>query len=362
MAKRKRGSEQKKSEVKKLTKKLKKIKEKLHLLDSNDSSSTTSSGTSDSSASDIEDSIDIANPEENIQNVGNQMPEEQTEIDFDFFGNKPLDQAQIGAPIHNEIAVRWSTILQAGLTAGERAEITGKFKIPENCLPLIPPKTNEEIQPCLPEGAAKHDKFIITLQTQLAHSLSAIGSVINQNLLVTEQTDNIKALGEACKLIANVHNALSVHRKYKIIPYLHPDCAKIAKTVKMDEQLFGKEFHEVFKNDQALKKSSLHLKKRNFIKATAGTSETQKKCHQSLNYPRTQYKWKFKGRKRRRGHQRGRGKGASTRNRSINTIAASKLQFEPGKLLRRASKSIYTCVEKGDKRPSNFTLGSRNTF
>ncbi|VEN53401.1 unnamed protein product [Callosobruchus maculatus] len=310
MAKRKRGSEQKKSEVKKLTKKLKKIKEKLHLLDSSDSSSTTSSGTSDSSASDIEDSIDIANPEENIQNVGNQLPEEQTEIDFDFFGNKPLDQAQIGAPIHNEIAVRWSTILQAGLTAGERAEITGKFKIPENCLPLIPPKTNEEIQPCLPEGAAKHDKFIITLQTQLAHSLSAIGSVINQNLLVTEQTDNIKALGEACKLIANVHNALSVHRKYKIIPYLHPDCAKIAKTVKMDEQLFGKEFHEVFKNDQALKKSSLHLKKRNFIKATAGTSETQKKFHQSLNYPRTQYKWKFKGRKREERSPAGKRKGS----------------------------------------------------
>ncbi|VEN43467.1 unnamed protein product [Callosobruchus maculatus] len=62
----------------------------------------------DSSASNIEDSIDIANPKENIQNVGNPMPEEQTEIDFDFFRNKPLDQAQIGAPINNEIAVRWS--------------------------------------------------------------------------------------------------------------------------------------------------------------------------------------------------------------------------------------------------------------
>nr|CAH7725058.1 unnamed protein product [Callosobruchus chinensis] len=297
MPKRKRASGQKKCEVKKLSKKLKKIQEKLQLLDSSDSSSTTSSGTSDSFASDVENSIDM-DPAGNTQIEESQMPVDQVEIDFDSFGNKPLEQAQIGSLIHNEIALRWSTILQAGLTAGERTEIMEKSKIPANCLELIPPKSNEEIQPCLPEAAAKHDKFIIILQTQLAHSLSAIGAVINQNLMVAEQADNIKTLGEACKLIANVHNALSVHRKYKIIPHLHPDCAKVAKTVKMDEQLFGKDFHEVFKNDQALKKSSLQLKKRNFTKATAGTSGTQRKFHQSLNYPLTQYKGKFKGRKR----------------------------------------------------------------
>nr|CAH7758368.1 unnamed protein product [Callosobruchus chinensis] len=237
MPKRKRASGQKKCEVKKLSKKLKKIQEKLQLLDSSDSSSTTSSGTSDSFASDVEDSIDM-DPAGITQIEESQMPVDQVEIDFDLFGNKPLEQAQIGSPIHNEIALRWSTILQAGLTAGERTEIMEKSKIPANCLALIPPKTNEEIQPCLPEAAAKHDKFIIILQTQLAHSLSAIGAVINQNIMVAEQADNIKTLGEACKLIANVHNALSVHRKYKIIPHLHPDCAKVAKTVKMDEQLF----------------------------------------------------------------------------------------------------------------------------
>nr|CAI5857881.1 unnamed protein product [Callosobruchus analis] len=66
----------------------------------------------------------------------------------------------------------------------------------------------------------------------------------------------------------------------------------------MDEQLFGKDFHEVFENDQALKKSSQHLKKRNFTKATAGTSGTQRKFHQPSNYPRPQHKAKFKGRKR----------------------------------------------------------------
>nr|CAH7763374.1 unnamed protein product [Callosobruchus chinensis] len=185
MPKRKRASGQKKCEVKKLSKKLKKIQEKLQLLDSSDSSSTTSSGTSDSFASDVEDSIDM-DPAGNTQIEESQMPVDQVEIDFDLFGNKPLEQAQIGSPIHNEIALRWSTILQAGLTAGERTEIMEKSKIPANCLALIPPKTNEEIQHCLPEAAAKHDKFIIILQTQLAHSLSAIGAVINQNLMVAE--------------------------------------------------------------------------------------------------------------------------------------------------------------------------------
>nr|CAI5843242.1 unnamed protein product [Callosobruchus analis] len=153
MPKRKRISGKKKCDVKELTKNLKEIQEWFNLLDSSDSSST-SSETSDSLSSNIEDHVDIENPVENIEK---QIPEEHVGIDFDLF-----DQARIGAPIHQEIAARWSTTLQAGLTAAESTEIAEKFKIPENCLPLIPPKTNEEIQPCLPEGAARHDKIIIT--------------------------------------------------------------------------------------------------------------------------------------------------------------------------------------------------------
>lgn len=221
---------------------------------------------------------------------------EQAEINFDYFGSKPIEKAQIGAAIHNEIALRWNAVLQSGLTSAQRTEITDKFKIPENCVQLIPPKTNQEILPCLPDGAIKHDKFITTLQMQLAHELSAIATVINKNLSAVELANDTIILGEACQIIANVHNALSLHRKFKILPHLHPDCAKVAKNVKMDEHLFGKDFHEVFKNDQILKKSSTQLKKKTVLMTTAA-SGSQQKNRQSLNFQRPQYKGRFKEQK-----------------------------------------------------------------
>nr|CAI5866993.1 unnamed protein product [Callosobruchus analis] len=197
------------------------------------------------------------------------------------------------APIHQKV----TAILQAGLTAAERTEIWEKFKIPENCLPLKQKrKYNDAFQ--------------------------------------KEQSDNTKTQGEACKLIANVDNALSVHRKYQIIPHLHPDCAKVPKTVKMDEQHFGKDFHEVFKNDQALKKSCLDLKKRNCTKVTAGTSGTQRKFHQPLNYSRPQYKAKFKGRKREETSPVG----------NINTITASKPLSEQEFLSHSFEKNLSYAV------------------
>ncbi|XP_050316398.1 uncharacterized protein LOC126750729 [Anthonomus grandis grandis] len=283
-------SEEKKCEVRKLNKKLKKIQDKLRLLDSSDSSFTSSSESSGSSS-------DVEPNNEEIQIIPQtETAPEQIEVDFDFFGSKPLDEAQIGVAIHNEIAVRWSAVLQSGLTSAQRSDITEKYKIPENCLQLLPPKTNDEIQPCLPDGVLKHDKFVTALQLQLAHGLSAIATIINKNLPVAEQANDTKVLGEACQIFANVHNALSIHRKYKILPHLHPDCAKVAKNIKMDNNLFGKDFHEVFKNDQALKKSSAVLKKRasTAMTATAGTSGLQQKYRQSLNYQRPQYKGKFK--------------------------------------------------------------------
>lgn len=115
-----------------------------------------------------------------------------------------------------------------------------KYKIPENCLALAPSKTNDEIQPCLPEAATKHERCIVALQSQLGHRLSVIATVTDQILPVPEHANKVKTLGEACQTIANVHNALSIHRKYKIISHLHPDCAKVVKAVKMDECLFSR--------------------------------------------------------------------------------------------------------------------------
>ncbi|KAJ8913783.1 hypothetical protein NQ315_002689 [Exocentrus adspersus] len=237
MPKRKRINEGKKEEARKLQKKIRKYQERLNFLSSDSSTDSTSSEQSESSSGDMHET---ANMEETI--ASNALVEQ--EIDFDFFGAKQTDKAQIGTPMHEEIAVRWSTVLQNGLTTTQRNEIMEKFKVPENCLALIPPKTNEEIQQCLPELAAKHDKFIAAVQSQLGHGLSAIATVIGQNLPVTDQANNTKILGEASQIIANVHNALSVHRKAGL--------EEIKHRLKEDKQASWKSSCQHFRNTKEI--------------------------------------------------------------------------------------------------------------
>ncbi|VEN45527.1 unnamed protein product, partial [Callosobruchus maculatus] len=136
------------------------------------------------------------------------------------------------------------------------------YKIPANCKALIPPILNSEIQACLPKSALDHDSFLMALQEQIAHGLSAVGTVLGKMLPIPEQAEDLKVLADGCQLISNVHHAISTHRKFKIIPYLNTDCKKVAKTMHMDEFLFSRNFAEAVKNEQSIKKTSFTFKKK----------------------------------------------------------------------------------------------------
>lgn len=157
----------------------------------------------------------------------------------------------------------------------------------------------------MPETAIRHDKFITALQQEIAQGLTAVGSVINKLLPVQEQTENLRILGESCQLFANVHHSLSAHRRYKILPYLNPECKKVAGPLQFDEYLFGKTFSEALKNEQAAKKTSREIKKRKwntaFPSATPSdntqpgpSGTTRRPAYNPLNYQRPTYKTKMK--------------------------------------------------------------------
>ncbi|KAJ8911110.1 hypothetical protein NQ315_003372 [Exocentrus adspersus] len=112
--------------------------------------------------------------------------------------------------------------------------------------------------------AIKQDKFISALQQEIAQSLSAVALVLDKILPDQDQTDNLRTLSDACQILTNVHHSLSVHRRYRVLPFLNADCKKIVNTLQIDECLFGKAFNDVFKNEQLTKKTSQEIKKRTF--------------------------------------------------------------------------------------------------
>ncbi|XP_044748765.1 uncharacterized protein LOC123309629 [Coccinella septempunctata] len=217
--------------------------------------------------------------------------------DFSVLGSKPNDEDEMGKSLHEEIIVRWNTYLQKGFDKTQREELMAKYKLPVNCKMLIPPLVNKEILPCLPKSANENDHFLIALQKQLAHGLTAVGTVIETMISVEEQAENIKTLADACQLFCNIHYAISAHRKYKIIPYLNQDCRKVAKTMNIEEFLFTKNFAEAVKNEQAMRKASSEFKKTTWQPIhLPGSSGTHHSRH--LNYQRPKYKGRMKNQRR----------------------------------------------------------------
>lgn len=226
-----------------------------------------------------------------------EAPHNEPEQAFSALGSRPNPDNAEGQPIHEEIVLRWNGYLQKGLTKDQRVELMDRYKLPSNCKTLIPPQLNNEIQPCLPKSATEHDKFMVALQQQLAHGLSAVGAVLDRLLPIQGESENLKTLAEACQLFTNVHYAISAHRKFRVSPHLTPDCRKVAKTLEMDEFLFGKAFAEAVKNEQAIKKASTEFKKKTWQPSTLpGPSRTQPQQH--LNYQRIQYKGRMKEQRR----------------------------------------------------------------
>nr|CAH7712581.1 unnamed protein product [Callosobruchus chinensis] len=192
------------------------MQEHLNKLCESDESSA-SSGTSKVSEKEFA-TLKIIEPEVTIDDT------EQTGQGFNALGLRPDSLDNLGKDLNEEIVVRWDNLLKKGLTRDQRDTLIAKYKIPANCMALQPPQINHEVQPCLIKSVVEHDRFISALQHQLAHGLTS--------------------LPEACQLFANVHHGLSVHRRFKIIPHLNPECKKVAETLEIDGFLFNTKFAE----------------------------------------------------------------------------------------------------------------------
>ncbi|CAH1962528.1 unnamed protein product [Acanthoscelides obtectus] len=199
---------------------------------------------------------------------------EQSEQSFYALGSRPDSQDNVGKELHEEIVIRWDSLLKKGLSKDQREELMTKFKIPSNCKALQPPQINKEVQPCLIKSVLEHDRFMRALQQQLAHGLSAVEAVIKTIMPYKEQ------------LFTNVHHGLSVHRRFNIIPHLNPECKKVVDNLEIDDFLFNTKFAETMKNEQAIKKASTDFKKKTWHANLIGPPGSGIPNSYHLNYRR----------------------------------------------------------------------------
>lgn len=198
---------------------------------------------------------------ESIDHKDTRRAAESTDL-LDALGARPRDLEQSGDDLHEEIVVRWTAHLQRGLDSKIRKELQEKYPLPRNCPQLQPPQLNSEVLPCLPEPAKKHEAFMLAMQHQLAYGLAAVGSVMTQMINTGSDTQHLTCLADASQIFSNIHNAMSAHRRYKILPHLNEECKKVVQASTVDKFLFGENFGDSVKANQAIKKASAGIKKR----------------------------------------------------------------------------------------------------
>lgn len=205
-------------------------------------------------------------PEPSTEQANNEVSNLEGDNTFASLGKLPTDAEALGEDLHEEIVIRWKAYLKKGLPEETKKELMVKHPLPKNCTALKPPKLNSEIAECLPEIAINHDLFITAVQKQMGHALSSIGSHL-QKLITSNRSEEVSNLADAAQLLTNAHQALSTHRRFKIMPHLNPAFKKAIHTTEIDDYLFGEKLGEALKAGQEMRRTVGVIKKRPEIRS-----------------------------------------------------------------------------------------------
>ncbi|VEN48392.1 unnamed protein product, partial [Callosobruchus maculatus] len=226
---------------------------------SSESEDSSNDSTSSSSSSDSGDRDRGATTQTTVgEDISPQQPGQEIVIPIEILGTNPLASAAVGPEIHAEIASRWTTFCRTGLDKDDRKSLMEKYPSPSNVEGLSPPMLNAEISVCLTENLLKQDKFLSTLQRQIAAAMSAIA--LPMNVFFSNPSDETNAhlqhLANGSKLLADVMHSLSRHRRYGLSNTMNNNIRKVVMDRPIEGFLFGDDLPNQIKTAQELKKSS----------------------------------------------------------------------------------------------------------
>lgn len=180
-------------------------------------------------------------------------------------GENETTDLPVAAPIHNDVALRLTHILQNGLDVKRRKEMMDKYPPASNCLLSRPPKVNPEVKTSVLTSAATPDTRLVTLQDQIGACLSAVGCT-RTHLLVQEEGGErddrklIEQLSDTGRLLANIHHSESMSRRKLMEFGINKKFKETLEDAPLGEWLFGDDLGERLKAAKALERSTSDLK------------------------------------------------------------------------------------------------------
>lgn len=170
------------------------------------------------------------------------------------------------------IAENWLALTKSGLSKESKEQLLEKYPIPENCPGLGGPALNPELKLTLAAHALKRDGFQLELQNQLGAALSALGQAFSKTLRFNPDDEVIKAvnaaLGDAGRILTDLHYKLSTTRRSFILPGLSLLSRNVATEGPVDTLLFGESFTERVKTASTLEKTGKDMLKKPLVTST----------------------------------------------------------------------------------------------
>jgi len=187
--------------------------------------------------------------------------------------------------LHSVLAKRWNHILKQGLESSERNEIVEKCPLPAN-VSVKAPNLNDEITPAISAFQLKRDQHYADRQELLGKGIALVGKALNF-LLCNEKIDKenknilITNLGDAGKILTDVHHNISLGRKAGISPLFEKNVKDLLLKSKIEGGfLFGIDLAEKLKAAKVIEKTAKDLKQqKNTISGNA-----HKRTNKPLNY------------------------------------------------------------------------------
>lgn len=201
--------------------------------------------------------------------MNSQIDDQSREIANRFIGQ--IQTEGLPAPdIFPPLSEAWTTVFKTGILQDQKTELLKKYPTPKNLLLSRAPPINPEVKTALMSSKSgvilKKDSYQMDIQGQLGIGLCALGEAFS-DLLKKEVDDKFDInfskvntfLGDAGRILADVHHEISVSRRACLTPYLSHTAKNVSEDSQVGSSLFGEDFSDRFKSTVAMEKSAKDL-------------------------------------------------------------------------------------------------------
>lgn len=176
-------------------------------------------------------------------------------------GTEGEEKTELGEPIRQELADRWTKILTTGLGKDARDALIKKYPTPKNFPGAVAPILNPEVAASFSDTSLKRDKRIVFRQNMTGKVMTSLGRALTNIFKGDINTKSlIEQINDAAKMLAEIYHQDSSSRKFFTLPSTTKTIQEALKNTIPDEYLFGKDCMEKINTAQKIQKTSNQIR------------------------------------------------------------------------------------------------------